>query len=53
LGLQSVFLPLLFVDYLASIYSLREADSKADVKQMMKKTRDMMLAVLFLGDWFL
>lgn len=35
--------------YLASIYSLREADSKADVKQMMKKTRDMMLAVFVSG----
>jgi cytochrome d ubiquinol oxidase subunit II len=35
--------------YLASIYSLREVDSKKDLKQMLKKTRDMMLAVFVAG----
>lgn len=35
--------------YLAAIYSLREVDSKEDLKLMVKKTRDMMLAVFISG----
>lgn len=48
-GISVGIFTIVICGYLAAIYSLREAESKVDLRLMMKKTRDMMLAVFLSG----
>lgn len=48
-GISVGIFTIVICGYLAAIYSLREAGSKVDLRLMMKKTRDMMLAVFLSG----